>query len=143
MANYCCVTRTNYFHVKNPDAFCDFMRGVIAEDSVDVWEEKDGDGNPVFGFGCYGSIFGVNTQPNSDDDCEFDWEGFIHGLSDHVADDDAIIIMESGNEKMRYVVGSATVVTKYDYDYIDVASMAAKRASELLKNPEWKTRLDY
>lgn len=143
MANYCCITRTNYFHVKDPDAFCEFMKRVIAEDSVDVWEEKDSDGSPVFGFGCYGSIFGVNMQPNNDDDCECDWEEFVHGLSDHVADDDAVIIMESGNEKMRYIVGSASVVTSTDYEYMDIASLAVKKASQMLKNPDWRTQIDY
>lgn len=143
MANYCCVTRTNYFHVKDPDAFREFMGRVVAEDSVDVWEEDDGKGNIVFGFGCYGNIFGVNTEPNNDDDGEFDWEEFVHGLSKHVADDDAIIIMESGNEKMRYVVGSATVITKKDWEYMEIAPIAVQRASELLKNPNWRTKVDY
>ena len=64
MANYCCITRTNYFHVKDPDAFCEFMKRVIAEDSVDVWEEKDSDGSPVFGFFCYNHIPAVINMGN-------------------------------------------------------------------------------
>ena len=145
MANYCCAVRTNYFHVKDKDRFKKFMENVIScEDNVDVWEEKDAAGNTVFGFGCYGSILGIDLGYNADNDyCEYDYNEFIDGLSDIVADDDAIIILESGNEKLRYVVGGATIITSNGYDYLDIATLAAQAAAEMIGNPSWKTRIDY
>ena len=108
MANYCCTIRTNYFHVKDEDKFRDLMSRVYGcEDSIHLWEEKDSDGKAVFGFGVYGGIAGLrNAQEDEDDDVdESSYDEFIDGLQSCVADNDAIIIMEAGNEKMRYVVG--------------------------------------
>lgn len=150
MANYCCAVRTNYFHVKDPDAFKKFMKKVIAcEGCISVWEEKDEAGKSVFGFGGYGSILGVpvhEEECNEDDDygyddCDFD--KFVNGLSELVADDDAIIILESGNEKLRYVTGCALVITSKDSEYMEIDVLAAKRAAEMLKNPKWKTQVSY
>ena len=141
MANYCCAVRTNYFHVNDPDGFKQFMDKVYGcEDAVDVWEEKDKDGETVFGFGCYGAIAGL-VGDDDEDDCEYD--AFVDGLQKYVADDDAIIIMESGNEKLRYVIGSATIITSKKYEYLDIASLAAARAAEIIGNPGWVTKVDY
>ncbi len=150
MANYCCATRTNYFRVKDADSFRRFMEDVVAtEDSVSVWEEKDKAGNLVFGFGCYGSILGVSVHKegcNEEDDFgydDYDFDGFVNGLSELVADDDAVIILESGNEKLRYVTGCALVITSTDSEYMEIDVLAAQRAAEMLKNPSWKTRVCY
>lgn len=150
MANYCCAVRTNYFHVKDPDAFKEFMKKVIAsEDGVSVWEEKDKAGNTVFGFGCYGSILGVPVHEdggNEDDDYDYDdydFDEFVDGLSELVADNDAIIILESGNEKLRYVTGCALVITSTGSEYMEIDVLAAERAAEMLGNPNWKTQVSY
>lgn len=143
MANYCCTTRTNYFHVKDRDAFLDFMSRVYgSEDSVDLWEEKDENGNAVFGFGVYGGISGVadSDDEDIDDSC---YDDFIKGLQECVADDDAIIIFESGNEKMRYVVGSAEIITSSSCEYMNIEDIAVKKASEMLKNKSWDTKCCY
>lgn len=146
MANYCCTIRTNYFHVKDEQKFRDLMDRVYGgEDSVDLWESKDKDGNTVFGFGIYGGIAGVrNAKEDYDEDVdETAYDEFIDGLQECVADDDAIIILESGNEKLRYVVGSATIITSKHYEYISITHTATRKAAELLKNPEWTTQCDY
>jgi len=49
MANYTCATRTNYFRVNDAENFKAFMaRAYGTEDRVDLWEEKDKDGNTVY-----------------------------------------------------------------------------------------------
>jgi len=151
MANYCCAVRTNYFHVKDPDKFRDFMKNVVSsEDSIKVWERTDDVGNTVFGFGCYGSILGVTVCAdgvNADDsDCDYDdydFDEFVNGLADLVAEDDAIIILESGNEKLRYVTGCAIVITSTDSEYMEIDVLAAQQAAEMLNNPDWQTQLEY
>lgn len=147
MANYCCAIRTNYFHVKNPDAFREFMKTVVAsEDNVSLWEDKDSEGHTVFGFGCYSSILGVPTTDEEDEEyeyLEYGYDEFITGLSEHVAENDAIIILESGNEKLRYVIGTAMIVTSNAAEYLDISAMAAERAAELIGNENWKTRVSY
>jgi hypothetical protein len=146
MANYCCTIRTNYFHVKDEDKFRDLMGRVYGcEDSVELWEEKDSDGKTVFGFGVYGGISGLrNAQEDEDDDIdESSYDEFIDGLQECVADNDAIIIMEAGNEKMRYVVGSASIITSKEFQYMDIADLATRKAAELLGNTDWSTKCSY
>lgn len=144
MANYECATRTNYFHVKNADAFREFMQRVVSDEgTVGLWEEKDQSSNPIFGFGCYGSIIGVRSQNADDEDDDLDYDVFVDELAKHVAIDDAAIIFESGHEKLRYLTGTAIVVTRNERKYIDVEDIAATEAAKILCNPEWKTRTSY
>lgn len=43
MANYESVTRSNYFHVKDEDAFSKFM-DTVSGDDMHCWSDKDEDG---------------------------------------------------------------------------------------------------
>ena len=83
MANYCCTIRTNYFHVKDEEKFRALMdRAYGCEDSIELWKERDANGNTVFGFGVYGGISGLRNAgadedddyDDDDDDDEDDWE---------------------------------------------------------------------
>lgn len=142
MANYCCVVRTNYFHVKDDEAFRSLMNTVQgSENTISVWEENDNDGKILFGFGTYGGIAGIVTP--EDEDFEGDYDAFIDRLQELVADDDAIIIFEAGNENLRYVIGSATVITSTNYQYLNITNLAEKTASQMLGNPSWRTQSAY
>ena len=143
MANYCCTIRTNYFHVKDEAEFRSLMEQVYgSEDAVEVWEKRDDEGNTTFGFGCYGGIAGI--RDTDDDDLEETaFDRFLEKLQQCVAEDDAVIILEAGNEKMRYVVGTALILTNKASEYLDIAELAEKRAAELLATPSWKTKLMY
>lgn len=108
MSNYYGVVRTNYFHVKDEEQFRALMRRVICGDgSIELWDDqRDEHGGQLFGFGAYGSISGI---PDDDDDYDDDsYDRFIDALMECVADDDAILIFESGHEKLRYVGGGGT-----------------------------------
>lgn len=145
MSDYICTVRTNYFHVKDPVAFRAFMDRVYGSgDPISLWQEQDDDGNPVFGFGTYGTISGLKNSV-SDDDCmdESAYDEFICGLQEHVAEDDAVILLETGHEKLCYMAGSATILTSNGYEFLDLASMAAEKASGLLGDPAWQTKCDY
>ena len=144
MANYCCTIRTNYFHVKNEAEFRSLMEQVYgSEDAVEVWKKQDDEGNTTFGFGCYGGIAGIRDMDEDDDLEETAFDRFLEKLQQCVAENDAIIILEAGNEKMRYVVGTALILTNKACEYLDIAELAEKRAAELLATPSWKTKLTY
>ena len=146
MANYCCTIRTNYFHVKDEAEFRSLMEQVYgSEDAVEVWEKRDDEGNMTFGFGCYGGIAGIrDTDDDEDDDLEETaFDRFLEKLQQCIAENDAVIILEAGNEKMRYVVGTALILTNKACEYLDIAELAEKRAAELLASPSWKTKLMY
>lgn len=142
MANYNCAIRTNYFRVKDADKFKAFMSDVYgSEDEIEVFEETDKDGVTRYGFGCYGGISGVCLL---DEDCEdSSYDLFIEGLQQFVADDDAIIILESGHEKLRYLVGSAEVITSKEYRYMRIEDFAISEAAKMLHNPKFTTRVAY
>lgn len=142
MANYNCVVRTNYFHVKDVEAFKRMMDQVVgSEDEVSLWEENDQEENPIFAFGCYG---GIAVLPNeSDDEIDDDsYNRFTDELQKCVAENDAVIIMESGHEKIRYVTGSAFIITSNATKYLDVETLALE-ATKKMVGTEFVTRLDY
>jgi len=148
MANYECATRSNYFKVKDPEAFRTFMKGVRGiGDTVALWEEKNHQGEPIFGFGTMGGIWGWSEQTDTTDDADVDddaaYEAFISGIQEHLADDDAVIILESGYEKLRYLIGSALIITSQVTRYFCISDIATKKAAELLHNPKWTTKCDY
>ncbi|MBE5040548.1 hypothetical protein [Ructibacterium gallinarum] len=142
MANYECAVRTNYFHVKDAGRFREFMKNVCgSEDKIDLWERQDADSRAVFGFGCYGGIAGLKNPDGEIDNDSFDQ--FIAGLQEHIGDNDAVILFEAGNEKLRYVTSGATVITGKGCVYLDVERLAIQKAQEQLENPNWATKCVY
>ena len=146
MANYKCTARTNYFHVKDEAKFRELMSRVHGnEGCIDLWQETDNNGNCIFGFGAYGGIAGVFNDAHDEEMYvnEFAYDEFISELQKNVADDDAIIIFEVGNEKLRYLVGSAIVITSKATDYLDLTYMAVQHAGSMLNNDDWQTVCEY
>lgn len=144
MANYNCVQRTNYFHVKDPEAFRNLMSSVEAED-IRLWEEKDEDGNLIFGFGCFGNIAGIPFQDDAGEMVtdEDSYENFLAELKKSVDEHDAIILIESGHEKLRYISGIATVITGDSIKYLDLSMAALGLARRMLGNEKYDPRMDY
>ena len=102
MSEYICTVRSNYFHVKDPTSFRSFMGRVYGSvDRIFLWQEQDAEGRPIFGFGSYGAIAGLKKAEADDDDLldESAYDEFIRGLQEHVAENDAVILMETGHEK--------------------------------------------
>lgn len=146
MANYQCAVRTNYFHVKDPALFQQFMARVYgSESSVALWEIRDASGQIMFGFGSYGGIGGLRdaAEDTSESVSETAYDEFISGLQQHVREDDAVIILETGQEKLRYLVGSAEIVTCTGCDHLDISELARRHAAAMLGNPNWQTEFYY
>lgn len=99
--------------------------------------QKDADGQIVFGFGCYGGISGLwdAAEDTSETISETAYDEFICGLQQHIREDDAVIILEAGQEKLCYLVGSAEIITCNGHEYLDISDLAQTRASAMLDNP--------
>ena len=137
MSDYMCSMRTNYFHVVDDEAFEAFMDGVCVEgDKLDVTSKIDVDGNLLYSFATHGLITGIFDDVDETDEESWDdgdaYEAFLAGLQELVADDDAIIMIEIGNEKLNDVYAYATIVTTDDTDYIDFKDIASDRATDML-----------
>lgn len=147
MANYEGFVRTNYFRVKDEEQFRELMSKVVGEyEEPEVWTREGKNGETFFAFGCYGEICGLRTNPedeNYDEDYDESFDAFIDGLQNCVAEDDAIIIYESGHEKLRYLIGSATIITSTQTKYCDIRTYALDNARKLLKNENFDTVSDY
>ena len=98
MANYIATTRTNYFHVTDEDKYSKLLESLDADDFKDFTETEE-DGKLIHGFGCYGTIYSEDDE-------------FYEGIREILPDDEAFMQFEVGNEKLRYVVGDAIIVTK-------------------------------
>ena len=146
MATYCCAYRTNYFKVKNNEKFKEFMTHVYAED-LEVFHKKDENGNELYGFGGYGGISGYFNNENEYEDSDEAWDNaydnLIDGLAKQVAENDAILLFEVGNEKLRYVVGSVAVITSKGYEYRDITNVGVEIAKQMLNNPNYDTQCSY
>lgn len=144
MANYECVIRTNYFHVKDEDQFRALM-DVVSADSLEFWEKKDENGSPVFEFGSIGPVYGIPhlIEGGESEADEESYDELLYQLKDLVAEGEAVIIMEAGHEKLRYVSGNATIVTSETVDYVNLERAALKLARELLGASDYTPEMCY
>lgn len=153
MSNYIASIRTNYFSVTDPEKFKAIIASCRAEYDITIIDDKQADGSIKFGFYCYGSIQGLPDKEGSsldeiigaedDYDCESSIDLFFDALQDILPDGEAIIITEVGYEKMRYLVGYCTVITRNDVQGVDVQDKALELARNILQNNDFTTKMDY
>ena len=101
MANYYATCRSNYVRVKNPKRFKD----ILSEYDLDIIEDDDG----RIGFlSRTEDGFPRMLEPD-----EHDEHGYINDdtrIPECLHDDEVLVIMEIGNEKMRYLIGYALAI---------------------------------
>ncbi len=109
MANYYATTRSNYFRVKDTNAFEEWC----SDRSLEHWN-KEIDGETYHAVSantgdCAGwpSSAIEEIEEGVEDAVEID---FAAELADHLDPRDVAIIMEVGNEKLRYLCGYATAI---------------------------------
>jgi hypothetical protein len=102
MANWYGTSRTNYFKVKDTDAF----KGFVSQFSgVKLWDGPDG----AFALGADSGSDGYWPSEFPDDGSGEDID-FIDAVSEHLADGEIAVFVTSGAEKLRYVTGYAIAV---------------------------------
>lgn len=139
MANYTCASRTNYFRVTDEAEYEKLFNCLCSEDSIEDMSETR---NSVIyhAFGSYGSIdYCDDSDPDSMDDIEV----FAKKLQKIMPDDDAFILFESGNEKLRYVTGTALIVTKNSIKCPSIQKIAIDMCKSLLGNDNFDTQTSY
>lgn len=141
MANYYGYHRTNYFAVTDEAKFREIMSHVYgAEENPQIWE-KEINGVKKFGFGAYSALSGY--RENADNDFDTDYDLMCNKLQEVVAPGDAIIITEVGYEKLCYLSGYVTVITRDKQDYISLDEASIELAQQLLGNEEYNTQNSY
>lgn len=139
MANYCCSARTNYFRVTDEKRYLELF-GTLTSDEGEVFafDEKSENGTPTHAFGAYGVIYCYHDGNGEDD---FNW--FISELQKILPDDEAFIFFEAGHEKLNYVSGYATIVTRSNIENISLEGEAIEVAKKLLRNETFETKTSY
>lgn len=102
MANYYGQARSNYFFVKDSEAFLEEMKKY----PVQIIEQQE-NGKTLYGFLDADENGGGSVDFYADEDGEYievDWRDVFKR---HLADGWVAIIMETGSEKYRYLIGHA------------------------------------
>ena len=112
MANYYATARSNYFAVKDEAVFRKWADGLKLTILGPSHRNKVADG--IDRFGITPDEFDEGGWPNfrqneetGEDDDDFDLPG---ELAAHLADDEVAILMEVGNEKLRYLTGTVLAI---------------------------------
>jgi hypothetical protein len=130
MANYYGQARTNYFRVKDVEAFVAEMSKLPVE--VITHEDKEA-GDTFYGFMDSNQDGGGLSWTYWDDDTEDEIEiNWIDILQRHVAPGWSAILMEVGSEKYRYLNAYAIVVTESGYKELNLESLAGDIARDEL-----------
>ena len=107
MANYYATARSNYFAVKDEEAF---MAWAATVPDVSVVTRQT-DGNKLFALLVDDGDYGGWPSFRYDEDTDEESEICILGeLADHLAPGHVAVLMEAGAEKLRYVTGWAGAV---------------------------------
>jgi len=106
MANFYGTARTNYFKVKDIEAFKDFVNSLS---NCTLLEDVGKDEQKLFGFysdcdsGCFPSSYNEETDEHEDID-------IVEETAKHLAEGEVAVFMEAGGEKCRYISGWATAI---------------------------------
>jgi len=136
MANYYANCRTNYFKVKDDDAF---MEEIGKVPGLDICNEAKGFcllGDDPDGAGWPAYLYDDETG----DDYEVDITEIV---SRHLANGEVAIFMESGAEKLRYITGCAIAVNnKGEYRIVELGDIYTL-AQDLTDRPADITAAEY
>ena len=135
MANYESIIRTNYFRVTDEEKYNELFNNLCAEDTIHDFSYTDDNGVIWHGFGSYGNVY-------CEEDDDYSLGEFYSGIQSILPADEALITFEIGNEKLRYLVGIAVVVTKDSFDVMDLNRLAIDKAK--VRIGDWfVTQTDY
>lgn len=130
MANYYSKCRTNYFSVTDENKLEEIINSCKAEGEIQLLKNQEG----KYGFCCDCNLYGIGDDDNS-------YNLLLEELKKILLEDDAIIIINIGYEKMRYLTGGCDVITKNNIEYIDIINVALKTARRMLQNSKFETQI--
>lgn len=140
MANYISQCRTNYFRVTDEEKYQKIFSRLIGNETEieDFTEEKDGD--ILHGFGSLSTVY-YKTDESEEPDGNL--EAFLQELQLILPHGEAFIFIECGHQKLNYISGHVSVVTKDNIRHLTLDNLALVLAREMLNDPEFTTRMEY
>jgi len=137
MANYHANCRTNYFKVKDDEAF---LAAMLEIPGIEV-EQNNDDGFVILGNDADGAGWPTYSYDEEDDnETEIDLPLIV---SEHLIDGEVAIFMESGAEKLRYIIGFAEAInSKGERESVSIRDIYSK-ARKLTDRPMDVTPAEY
>ena len=158
MADYESKSRTNYFPVTDESR----LREIVDKCSSDgycllVQNAKD---KTKFSIRISGAFNGLSepTDENCEEckncscrdcgECELSgYDNAIEKLYEELQKilpaGEAVIMTEVGGEELRYLTGLSTIITKDDFQQLDLSDLSLKAARKMLLNRKFVTEMDY
>jgi len=102
---------------------------------------KTNDGETRYGFKCYASLQGYVV--NNEKSMEYDFDSFVDDLQTVIAPGEAIIMMEIGYAELKFITGTAFIITREKTESLDLTHLALEKAAEVLGNPDYQTTMEY
>ena len=132
MANFETVSRTNYFTVKDINAFKAEMNELDFQD----FSWFDGE-NGTVAFGGYEET-SRGWSELLDEDVEVS-----DIIMKHIVEGDACIYVEACNEKLRYVGSYGFVATSKEVKNLNMDTFLIQHAKDMLNNQDFQTVMHY
>lgn len=158
MADYNERTRTNRFHVTNEDRYQElFGRLKGNEDGIKDFTITDEDGRLFHGFGSASTVDyypepncanckyaeGCGKTEDDKEECEAaDFDEFVSEMQKILPEDETMIIITSGYEKLRYLTGGALVISRTETAWKDINDWAIEKAKEMV-GKDYETSTSY
>jgi hypothetical protein len=140
MANYYASARSNYFEVKDEEAFLAEMNKIPGIEVDGVTFSDDVKRFCILGDDADGAGWTSFYLDEDDNEVEVDLPMVV---ADHLKDDEVAIFMEVGAEKLRYVIGYAVAVNNEG----DIRTVSLDEiynlGRELTDKPDNLTRAEY
>lgn len=136
MANYTCASRTNYFRVTDEEAYGKLFANLVSDDPIEDMSETR-DGVLYHAFGCYSPV-DFHWVNNDEDNMDV----FANTLQQILPEDEAFILLEAGNEKLRYVTSHVIIITKNAIKYLSMEDIALEECKKILGD-NFTTRMSY
>ena len=145
MADYNAVCRTNYFRVTDEARLRDLIARCVSGEVIGVQLFQSKADKELFAFGCYSGLPSLTCEACGEQDgynCD-SCQVLCRELQKIVAGDDAIIITEVGNDKLRYLSASSLIITKKEIQVVQLDNAAQEAAGVMLNNPSYYTQMEY
>lgn len=137
MANYYGAARSNYFKVKDEAAFFAAMENVP---DIEVHGDDEKGFCVLVAGGDYGGWPTMGWNDETEDDYDIDVPAIV---SEHLQDDEVAIFMESGAEKLRYIVGCAECINNKGERSSVSLNQIYELAADLTNKPDGVTPCEY
>lgn len=135
MANCTAVARTNYFRVTDEEKYQELFKHLVADSKIQDFS-KEQDGILYHGFEVYSLI-------DYEVDGEYDFDIFLEELQKILPKEEAFIYQDVGNEKLRYIEGSAIVLTAEGCQIMNITEWIENSLAEMINNDGAVSRCAY